>query len=296
MITLQNAPIPELHKRWRWLEEAGFDRLYVADMTHDYRPVDKGAQSGFGASPGFWLDGWTVLADMASRTQRVRIGPLVTSPLLRPPALVALEAATVDQLCGGRLDLGFGQGVGSDHRPLGVGRWSWQERGDRFREYVALVDELLRCREGHVEFSGTYYSTAQPALNPGTLQRPRPPILVAGQSRAVLEVAVEIADAWNAFPRRFGDSVELNLENFRKASEKIDRLCEAAQRDPASLRRSLALSDDLSFWQRSGILEEIVERFGKLGCEEFVLEWPPEEHIPLLERLASDVIPALREG
>ena len=297
MVAMQSAPITELRERWRLLEELGFDRLYVGDMSHDYAEVDKGGKSGMGATSSFWLDGWTVLADMANHTERVRIGPLVTNPMLRSPALLALEAASVDHLTGGRLDIGLGLGVPHDFKAMGFGRQSWPERGARFREYVALLDGLLRCDEGVYRFEGEYFRTQQPALNPRGVQQPRPPIIVAGQTPAVLRVAGEIADCWNAFPRRFGESVEESLENFRVGSEKINRFCEESGRDPAQVRRSFMSGTSTNPWRSPTALEQDVERFRAIGCTEFVVEWPrSDEELRVFEKTTRDVMPALKQG
>ncbi len=130
-----DAPFPTQVARWRRVEELGFDLLFVADHSRDYRDLT-----------GPWFDGWTVLAHMATETRRVRIGTLVSNPILRHPALPAKEAVTVDYLSGGRLELGIGTGIAPfDHAAVGSGPWpAGGERVARFAEYVEVVDGLLR--------------------------------------------------------------------------------------------------------------------------------------------------------
>jgi alkanesulfonate monooxygenase SsuD/methylene tetrahydromethanopterin reductase-like flavin-dependent oxidoreductase (luciferase family) len=134
----QDAPFETLVERWKAAEALGFDAAYVADHTGDYRDLD-----------GYWLDGWTVLAHLAAETTRIRIGTLVANPLLHHPVQLAKQAVAVDQLSGGRLELGIGTGIaGFDHDAVGEPYWAPRERAARFAEYVAVVDEVLRSSRG----------------------------------------------------------------------------------------------------------------------------------------------------
>ncbi len=109
----QDAPYAELRDRWRRCEELCFDAVYVADHVRD--PRDLGA---------YWLDGWTTLAALAEATSTIRVGVLVSSPILRDPAVLARAAVSIDHLSGGRLELGLGTGVaGFDHAAVGVPYW-----------------------------------------------------------------------------------------------------------------------------------------------------------------------------
>jgi alkanesulfonate monooxygenase SsuD/methylene tetrahydromethanopterin reductase-like flavin-dependent oxidoreductase (luciferase family) len=293
IVTMTNVPLHLQRARWRTLEELGFDQVFVGDLSHMYGIVEVDGKRRFAATPETYFEAWTMLVDMALHTQRVRIGTLVSSPVLRGPALLAMEAAAVDQLSGGRLELGIGLGVAYDHAAMGVDHWPWQERADRYREYVALVDQLLRCREGHVEFQGHYHRTSQPALNPGSRQRPRPPIHSCGQSGTAVRIAAELADVWHG-PARMNDSVDEAFERLRRLSRQLDRGCEERQRDPATVRRAVDLMATLDPWHRPDAFEEYVTRFAELGFREFVVAWPPESAVPLLERIGTHVIPSLR--
>jgi alkanesulfonate monooxygenase SsuD/methylene tetrahydromethanopterin reductase-like flavin-dependent oxidoreductase (luciferase family) len=92
--------------------------LWVADHSADTRTDSSGGHRDL---DGTWFDGWTVLAVMAQQTTRIRIGTLVSNPVLRPPALLAKEALTVDHLSEGRLELGIGTGIEPiDHATMGL--------------------------------------------------------------------------------------------------------------------------------------------------------------------------------
>ena len=278
VLALQDAPLPTLVERWRRVEELGFDALYLADHTADFRDLD-----------GPWFDGWITLALMARETSRLRIGTLVTNPIIRPPGLLAKEAVAVDRLSGGRLELGIGTGIAAfDQDAMGVERWSRRERLARFAEYVEVVDGLLRERGRAYAFEGRFHRTRGMSMAPGALQTPRPPITLAGQAPAILRVAAQRADCWNTHGP-FGRGLEEILELTRRQNAHLDELCLARGRDPASLRRSLLLHDALDAWVSPDAFESTVARFRAIGMGEFVVMWTPEDRLDLLERAAQTV-------
>ena len=289
----QDTPFATLIERWRRVEDLGFDHLWVADHWADTRTDHTGDYHNL---DGTWFDGWTVLAVMSKETARIRIGTLVSNPVLRPPALLAKEALTIDHLSGGRLELGIGTGIEPlDHAAMGLDYWSPQERVARFSEYVEVVDGLLRGPSRAYAFEGRYYRTQEAAMGPPPVQRPRPPITVGGQSPTVLRVAAERADCWNtAGP--VGVGMDQILEITRQQNERLDELCVAFGRDPTELRRSLFMVGALDAWASPDAVEQIVKRFGEIGIGEFVFFWPPDERLDLLEHVATEVIPALRRG
>ena len=281
----QDAPFDVLAERWRRAEELGFDQLWVADHTADYRDLN-----------GHWFDGWATLAAMATTTSRIRIGPLVANPILRHPAVLARQAASVDHLSGGRLELGIGTGIaGFDHAAVGSEYWSPRERAARFREYVEVVDSLLTAGPQGYQFRGRHYGTTGPALAPPCPQRPRPPLVVGGQSPTVRRIAAERADCWNThgpFDRNASEIWEIT----RQQNAELDELCATHGRDPAVLRRSLLLFGELDAWASPDAFERIVSQFRDAGMHEFVVFWPPDDRLHLLERIATTVIPALRSA
>jgi alkanesulfonate monooxygenase SsuD/methylene tetrahydromethanopterin reductase-like flavin-dependent oxidoreductase (luciferase family) len=289
----QDAPFATLIERWRQAEELGFDHLWVADHLADTRTDHSGGYRNLG---GTWFDGWTVLAVMAKETTRIRIGTLVSNPVLRPPALLAKEALTIDHLSRGRLELGIGTGIEPlDHATMGLDYWSPQERVARFSEYVEVVDALMRSPSRAYAFEGRYYRTWEAAMGPPPIQQPRPPITVGGQSPTVLRVAAERADCWNtAGPHGVG--MDEILETTRQQNERLDELCVAFGREPTELRRSLFMVGALDAWASPEAVEWIVKRFGEIGIGEFVLFWPPDERLDLFERVATEVIPSLKTG
>jgi alkanesulfonate monooxygenase SsuD/methylene tetrahydromethanopterin reductase-like flavin-dependent oxidoreductase (luciferase family) len=283
-LTLQNTPWLVTVERWRLAERLGWDSVWVADhFVNPFQPTDD------------WFDGWSLLAALARETRTIRIGVLVSSLTLRPPALLARQALTVDHLSGGRLELGLGAGgVPLDHSMTGTPPWSRAERAARFAEAVVLVDQLLRRRQ--VTFGGRFYRVHEALTHPGPVQAPRPPLTIGALGPAMMRVAARHADTWNTFGGRHV-SVTAAFADTRERLARFDDYCLEAGRDPVLVRRSfLALAhyvpDD--YWASVGAFVDFVGRYAALGIREFIFDWPPDDRHSLVERLAVDVLPGLR--
>jgi alkanesulfonate monooxygenase SsuD/methylene tetrahydromethanopterin reductase-like flavin-dependent oxidoreductase (luciferase family) len=285
-LTLQNVPWTTLVQRWRLAEHLGFDSVWVADhFVSPFRPTDD------------WFEGWTLLAALARETQRIRIGTLVSSLTLRQPALLARQAITVDHLSGGRLELGIGAGgVPLDHSMTGVAMWSTAERTARFREAVALLDQLLRSRT--VSFDGRYYRAHEALMHPGPVQQPRPPLIVGALGPAMMRIAARYADRWNTFGGRHVSAVSA-FEDTRERVARFNAYCREAGRDPGTVTRSFLVFPEYvpeDCWASDDAFVDFVGRYAALGIGEFIFDWPPEDRLPLVERLAATVLPTLRSG
>lgn len=282
VIVMQDAPADELLARFRRIEELGFDQAYVADHIGDFRALD---------AP--FLDGWSLLAAAAVVTSRVALGPLVNNPILRAPAVVAKQAITVDQLSGGRLELGMGAGVFElDHLAVGSAPWPVRERVRRFAEYVSIVDGAVRSLGKPYTFEGEWYSVRDLPTAPGPVRRP--PIIVGGQAPTMLRVAVSHGAVWNT-NGQVGAPVADIVARTREQNDRLDELCRAAGRDPATLRRQFLLWDTTDPLAVGASLVELVERLSAAGIDDFVLGWPwAAARTEKFEHLAREVIPGLR--
>jgi alkanesulfonate monooxygenase SsuD/methylene tetrahydromethanopterin reductase-like flavin-dependent oxidoreductase (luciferase family) len=276
-----DAPFPELVQRARTAEALGFEALYVPDHSRPWRhdPLPG----------GLWFDAWTVLAAFAAETVTIRVGTLVSNPVLRPPDLLVREALSADHLSSGRLQLGIGTGIaGFDHEATGTPYWPLKERLARFREYVAFVDGGLRAPGGSFTVSGRFFTGRLTGLPP-PVQSPRLPITVAGASKVVRAVAVEQAECWNTHGA-FGVAPEDLVDHLTGLNADVSARCEAAGRDPSSLRRSVLLFGSLSPWSRPGRLAELAELMTTIGYEELVVFWPwNDDERAVFERDAREV-------
>jgi probable F420-dependent oxidoreductase len=212
----------------RAAEAAGFDSLWLSD--HLFLDVSK-----YGGPPDRHgcLDPVVALAALASEVTRVRLGTLVLCEALRPASVLAKSLASLDVVCGGRLDVGIGAGwYEPEYAAIGMEMPSPGQRLDRLREAVTVLAELLGG--GPCTFDGRYHRAAGAVNEPAAVQVPRPPVVVGGKGDRLLSLVAEVADGWNTCwvwtPAAYGDRLEV-----------LDRACHAIGRDPGSVTRSLGL-------------------------------------------------------
>ena len=177
------------------------------------------------------LECWTVLSALAAVTERIRLTPLVLANPYRPPALLAKMAATLDVISGGRLELGIGAGGGrGDHLASGYPFPSTRERVDMLEEALELITRLWNG--GTVSFQGRYYAAEGATVDPGPVQRPRPPILVGGHGeRYVLRAAARYADVCNV-------GFDMSLDEHRAKLDILQKHCREVGRDPSEIEVS----------------------------------------------------------
>lgn len=297
---IQSYPWREMLERCRYVEELGFDSVWVADHLAAHR---------------LWFDGWSLLAGLAASTERIRIGALVTSITFRHPALLAKEALTVDHISNGRLDLGIGAaGASVDHAAVGEKVWGFKERVDRFREFVEALDRLLR--NDTINYSGRYYKIRNAVRPISTVQSPRPPLTIAAHSPATLQIAAQHADTWNslgytmknlgAMSRGKKLSSDIAFEDTRKRGLLLDKYARKLGRNPKNIRRSFSIgfAPDAPF-ESIETFQEYVRKYQQIGIDEFTLFWDSEDAVPRtpnciydrasLKRLAEVWIPSLQE-
>lgn len=286
---LPNRPWPTLLDRARRAEAMGFGGVWVPDhFVNGLRPEDD------------WFEAWTLLGALATSTDRIRLGTLVSSITLRNPSVLARAATTLDHLSGGRIELGIGAaGSSSDHAMTGVPRRSGRERAERLEEAVAIVRGLLT--DGRAEATGPHYPVDGAELRPSPVQRPRVPITVGALSKRSIRLAARLGDAWNTQPMasggRFGDVLtgEEELEVVRERMRLADVACEEVGRDPGSLRRSYLLLG--TYRKGPGAPDDFVRRAETLagvGIGELIVYWPDvQEREADLERVAAEALPRL---
>jgi alkanesulfonate monooxygenase SsuD/methylene tetrahydromethanopterin reductase-like flavin-dependent oxidoreductase (luciferase family) len=289
-IVLQSWPWQEMVRLWQKFDSMGFDNTWIADHFVNYTNPT-----------GPWLEGWTALASLATVTSKIRIGTLVTAIPFRNPAMLARQAMTVDQISNGRLEIGIGAGapgtMDPSYKMTGIDDWSSKERVERLKEQVEILDKLLTNTTA--SYDGKYYKLQETILAPGPIQKPRPPITVAGHVRGSLRVAAELADTWVSFGADFGAPTEVVVENTKKRIAYIDKYCEKIGRDPGSLRRSLLLfgAEANTAFVSEDNFTEIVERYTAMGITDLVFFYPffAPDQIPMFEKIAEETIPLFRK-
>jgi probable F420-dependent oxidoreductase len=228
-VPVQEGELAGATARWsdfvqyaRLAEEVGFDALWVPDHL---------LWRDGSATLGSW-EGWSLLTALAAVTRRVAIGSFVSCVSFRNPALLAKMADTVDEISGGRLILGLGAGWNEpEYSAFG---FPFDHRVSRFEEAVAIIHGLLR--QGHIDFTGTYYQAHDCELRPRSPRPAGPPIMIGTTGERMLRLAARYADLWNTFigEQGTGNRVE-RIPTLRAA---VDAACLAVGRDPATLARS----------------------------------------------------------
>jgi probable F420-dependent oxidoreductase len=171
------------------------------------------------------LDPMAALAYAAAATARIRLGVAVINLPFISPAYLAKQAASVDVLSGGRLELGLGIGwMPEEFTATGA---DMARRGARAAEYVAVLRNLWA--DGVSEFTGGFYSVPRGRMLPKPAQPGGPPILLGGTARAALERIGRIADGWVTSSRTDLSRISAGIETVRSAAT-------AAGRDPDELR------------------------------------------------------------
>jgi F420-dependent oxidoreductase-like protein len=281
-------------------EELGFDAFFRSDHYL--------AMGGSGL-PGP-TDSWATLAALAVETSRIRLGTLVSAAMFRLPGPLAITVAQVDQMSGGRVELGLGTGwFEAEHTAYGIPFPPLGERFGRLEEQLAIITGLWATEVGQTfSFEGTHYQLKDSPALPKPAQSPRPPVLLGGAgARRTPRLAARFADEFNVPFRTVQDSAA--------AFERVRAACEAAGRYPASMTYSVAQTvccgkDEAEFRRRAaaigwepdtfreagigGTPGQVAARIGEyaeIGAERVYLQVLDLQDLDHLALIASDVAP-----
>ena len=222
-----------------------------------------------------WYGAVPLLAAAAVRTERVRLGTLVASPNYRHPVPFAKELMTLDQLTGGRLELGVGVGTeGPDARVLGEPPRSRAERTTRFGEWLGLLDTLLR--EPVTTVHGEWFTAVDAHQLPGCVQQPRLPFTVAAAGPRGLALAARYGQGWVTYGP-FGAAVgpEEWLAAVAGQSAQLTGALAAEGREPGSLRRVVLLGLETTWpFESTERYADVLGRLAEAGIDEVAVHWP----------------------
>ena len=260
-------------ERWQLFERLGYESAWLCDhLVQPSRPE------------GPYMEAWTLLGGLAAVTNRIRIGVLVTSNTFRYPQVLAKMAVTVDHISRGRLEIGMGAGwYEPEHTMFGIEFPETRELVARFREAVQVVD--LLTREDTSTFTGSYYRLKEARSRPGTVQSPRPPLVLGAFGPRMLRIVARYADTWNAF----GTPAEMAERN-----QMLDGICREIGRDPQTLDRSLYYwvpKSDQDPWASRDAFFEVLQPYVEAGMNQFILDQPRDEQIAMLEWAAAEALP-----
>jgi probable F420-dependent oxidoreductase len=225
--------LPEVEREVRWpelldmvraIEGEGFDSIWVGEHLL-YRWPDRPAR-------GPW-EAWTLMAAIAAATSRVEIGPLVACAGFHNPALLAKQAATIDEISGGRFILGLG--AGWNRVEFDAFGFPFDHRIDRFEEAFTIIATLLQ--EGAIDFEGTYYQARDCELLPRGPRAGGPPLLIGSKGPRMLRIALPRVAAWNVWWSDTGNA-PAGVPSLRAI---VDEAARDVGRDPAAIERTVAV-------------------------------------------------------
>ena len=201
------------------VEEMGFESFWRSD--HFFSLSGPRTQDA--------VETYLSFAVAAEITERVRFGALVSPITFRHPAMLGRMCAQIDALSGGRFVAGVGAGWNvPEHEAFGIPFPPVGERMDRLDESIRVMKALWS--DGPASFSGKYYQLREAECYPKPVQRPLPVMVGGVGERRTLRIVAELADEWNA--------VGVDLEGYRRKREVLERHCEQAGRDPASIKHT----------------------------------------------------------
>jgi F420-dependent oxidoreductase-like protein len=286
----------------RRTEETGFDAFFRSDHY---------LTMGGDGLPGP-TDAWVTLGGLARETSRIRLGTLMTAATFRLPGPLAISVAQVDQMSGGRVELGIGAGwFAGEHSAYGIPFPELGERFDRYEEQVAVLTGLWNTPVGETfDFAGSHYQlSGSPAL-PKPVQDGGIPLIVGGAGKQrTPQLAARYADEFNV---PFA-SAEDNARLFAGVQD----ACERQGRDPGSLvyssalvlcvgaddgevsRRAAAIGRDTDELRRNGVAGTPAEaadtlgRYAEAGATRVYLQVLDLADLDHLDLVAAEVAPQL---
>ncbi|MFD8095771.1 LLM class F420-dependent oxidoreductase [Streptomyces malaysiensis] len=247
-------------------EDLGFDAFFRSDHYLHMGSVD--------GLPGP-SDAWITLAGLARETRRIRLGTLMTAATFRLPGVLAIQVAQVDQMSGGRVELGLGAGwFEEEHRAYGIP--FPKEKFSRLEEQLAIVTGLWRTPVGETfGYDGAHYQLVDSPALPKPAQS-RVPVLIGGQGTTrTPRLAAQYADEFN-MPFASAEDSERQFGRVREAAEAAGRkgddlvysnaLVACVGKDDAEVaRRAAAIGREVEEVKENGLAGTPAEVFDKIG-------------------------------
>ena len=253
-----------LHTLGQAAEERGFSSIWLAEhvvLFHEYGSVYPYADDGrIPASPeNGILDLFTSLAYLAAVTKTIRLGTGICLVPQRNPVYTAKEAANVDFLSDGRLDLGVGVGwLAEEFRAVDA---PFERRGARCRSYLEVMKRLWS--EDRAEYKDEFYELPSCSMNPKPVQTPHPPIHFGGESDAALSRVADLGQGWYGFNRDPDQAVE-GIERLRGALTRRGRKLEDVEVSISPYMKPID-ADALARYRDAGVDQVIVLAAGRDG-------------------------------
>ncbi len=266
-------------------ERAGLYSLWV--MDHFF-------QIGFvGPAENEMLEGWTALAFAAGRTNRIKLGTMVTGITYRYPGILVKTATTLDVLSHGRAYFGVGAAWNEEeHKGLGVPFPPLAERFERLEETLQIA---LQMWQGNDQpYSGKHYTLERPLNSPRAVQTPHPPILIGGGGeRKTLRLVAQYGDACNLFARMGDDELRRKLDVLRDH-------CASLGRDYNKIEKTTLDVMHITRDGRNNTLSPsaAIDHFARqaeLGIDQAIFSLPNVNELEPFDVLANQIVPVVEK-
>ncbi len=237
-------------------EQLAFARAGEDAGFHGFFRSDHYLRMGAGDPNPGPTDAWTTLAGLARETSRLRLGTLVSSVTYRVPGILAIQVAQVDQMSGGRAELGLGTGwFEEEHKAYGIP--FPPQRFEHLEEQLAIVTGLWSA-SGSFSYAGRHYTLEDSPALPKPVQSPVPVIVGGNGPSRTPAIAAKYATEFN-----IGFVSE---DEVATAFARVRTACEAIDRDPATLKLSVALPtlaapDEATLTRRAGAIGRSIDAF-----------------------------------
>ncbi len=283
VVVLPQQRWTEAAARWRAVEDMGFDHAWTYDHL---------AWRDLAGEP--WFATVPTLVAAATVTHRVRLGTWVASPNFRHPVPFAKELMSLDDVSGGRFLLGIGAGgTGWDAEVLGDDARSPGERTERLGEFLHLLDLLLTGSP--TTWTGRWYSAVSAFMEPGCVQRPRLPFVVAANGPRTMALAARYGQAWaTTGPDGCAGEPGRWWAGVGSMANRFDEVLDAAGRSHDGVDRYLSVDvPDLAVSSLDHF-RDVVGRAREIGFTDVVTHWPRAEGVyagdeRVLEQVASEL-------
>lgn len=229
------------------------------------------------------LEGWTLLGALAARTERLRVGLMVTGNTYRHPAVLANIATTVDRISHGRLDFGIGAGWNElESNMYGIPLYQPGERIRRLGEACEVI--RLLWTETVANFDGKYYQLKDARCEPKPVQKPHPPFVIGGSGEQLtLRVVAKYASIWNF--------VGGGIDTFNHKNEVLNQHCAAIGRDPSTIERSIQWPIN---YNNVGEAIEQLRPYIEAGASHIILNLRAPYPENIVHRLADEIVAPLQ--
>jgi F420-dependent oxidoreductase-like protein len=268
-------------------ERAGFYSLWVMDHFFQIGNI--------GPSEHEMLEGWSALAYAAGRTNRIKLGTLVTGITYRHPGILVKTATTLDVLSHGRAYLGIGAAWNEEeHHGLGVPFPPLKERFERLEETLQIAHQMWSGDER--PYQGKHYRLSRPLNSPQAIQKPHPPIMVGGGGeRKTLQLVARYADACNLFTPGDNEALRHKLNVLREHCQAVGRPYEQIEKTAYSLLLLHITPDGRDHSYTPAAVIDHCAELAALGIDQITLSLRDVHEAEPFELFEHEIIPAVEK-